>query len=257
MKISTSRDNKILKYLLPTLLWLAVWTIAACLVNKELLIPSPHAVLKKMFSLVITSAFWKAVGASLLRIFAGILTGVVLGVGLSLATVFSRSADYIFSPAIRILRTTPVASFIILILLWVKSSFVPAVVSGLMVLPVIWENTSTGLKSTDPGLLEMADVYELGFKKQLKYIYKSSAMPYFFSGLSTAIGLAWKAGVAAEVLCLPNAGLGTQVFYSKIYLDSPSLFAWTIIVVILSLLLETAVRRIFMNKLSRGEKNAD
>ena len=64
------------------------------------------------------------------------------------------------------------------------------------------------------------------------------------AGVCTAIGLAWKSGVAAEVLCLPKAAIGTQVYYSKIYLETPSLFAWTAVVIVLSMLLERIVRRL-------------
>ena len=65
-----------------------------------------------------------------------------------------------------------------------------------------------------------------------------SLQRFLAAGLSNAIGRGWKAAVAGEVLCLPLKALGTQIYYSKLYLEIPDLFAWTVAVVVLSLLLE-------------------
>ena len=139
---------------------------------------------------------------------------------------------------VRIVRATPVASFIVLMLLWVRTAFLPSLISALMVLPILWGNVTRGIRETDPLLLEMGEVYGFGFWKQKRLIYLPSVLPYFTSGCKTALGLAWKSGVAAEVLCLPKQAIGTQVYYSKIYLETPSLFAWTLVVIILSFFVE-------------------
>lgn len=243
MKTSTSSLNRILRLLLPAIFWLAVWCAAAAVVGKELLIPSPLAVLRRLGELVITAHFWRSTAASLARIFFGAAAGVVLGTVLAVLTCRFTLADWLLSPAIRVIRSTPVASFIILVLLWVKTGRVPGVISALMVLPILWESVSAGIRSVDPQLLELARAYRFGRGKTMRYVYLPCVMPHFSAGVCTAIGLAWKSGVAAEVLCLPKAAIGTQVYYSKIYLETPSLFAWTAVVIVLSLLLEKLVRR--------------
>ena len=113
-----------------------------------------------------------------------------------------------------------------------------------MVLPVVWESVSAGIRSADPQLLELARSYQFSRRKLICYVYLPAVRPHFAAGVCTAIGLAWKSGVAAEVLCLPKAAIGTQVYYSKIYLETPSLFAWTAVVIVLSMLLERIVRRL-------------
>ena len=245
VKTSTSSpSNKILKGLLPAAFWLAVWWGAAAWVGQELLIPSPLAVVRRLGELASTGLFWRSAGVSLLRIFCGALAGVALGTLCAAATCRFPLADWILSPAVRVVRATPVASFIILVLLWVKTGRVPGVISCLMVLPVLWESVSTGIRAADPQLLELGRAYRFSRGKVLRYVYFPAIRPHFASGVCNAIGLAWKSGVAAEVLCLPKAAIGAQVYYAKIYLETPSLFAWTIVVIVLSLLLETLVRRL-------------
>ena len=244
MTSTSPRPDKLLRILLPAIFWLAVWAVAARYISKELLLPTPMAVGRRLGELVVTADFWRTAGASLLRIFCGAAAGVLLGSLLAVLTCRFALADCLLSPAIRVVRATPVASFIILVLLWVKTGRVPGVISALMVLPILWESVSAGIRSADPQLLEFAGAYRFGRLKTIRYVYSISIMPHFSSGVCTAIGLAWKSGVAAEVLCLPKAAIGTQVYYAKIYLETPSLFAWTAVVILLSLVLERLVRRL-------------
>lgn len=248
MKTSTLRNNRVLRILLPTVFWLAVWQIAASVVGQELLIPTPIAVLKRFCELVVISGFWIAAGMSLLRIFVGAFLGGLLGILLAALTCRFSIVDMIVSPALRVIRVIPVASFIILVLLWVRKGAVPAVISGLMVMPVMWESVTVGIRSVDPQLLEMADCYGMNWTAKIQRIYLPSIKPNLVGGIRNCVGLAWKSGVAAEVLCLPKNAVGSQVYYSKIYLETPSLFAWTITVVLLSLILEKLIFLILRDK---------
>lgn len=256
--------RKICRVMGPLLFWLLVWELLALAVDhrdlsaawsagdwsalleelcrgQELLLPAPLAVMEELWDLAVLPEFWQAAGSSLLRIFGGVLSGVLLGSALAALTSASGWADWLFSPAVRVVRAVPVASFIILVLLWVERSLVPLVISALMVLPVVWGNVSRGAAQTDRQLLELARAYRFGRWKTLSLVYVPSVLPYFASACRTALGLGWKAGVAAEVLCLPPAAIGTQVYYAKIYLETPALFAWTLVVIALSLGLEGAM----------------
>jgi NitT/TauT family transport system permease protein len=241
------------RWLLPLLFWVAVWTAAALAVSQELLIPGPRLVLSRLLELGAAAEFWIAAGKSLLRIFTGFLCGAALGTLLAAATAASGIADLLLSPAIKVVRATPVASFIVLVLLWVRTGWVPAVISALMVIPVVWGNVSRGIAEVDRDLLEAAEAYRFGKWKTLVLLYIPSVRPYFVSGCVTALGLAWKAGIAAEVLCWPKEAIGTQLYYSKLYLETPSLFAWTLVVIVLSMLLEQLLKALF--RLRKGERN--
>ena len=247
----SAKDRKLhpaLKFILPLAFWLLLWQLIAVAVNKSLLIPRPHEVAKRLLELAATVSFWKSAGLSLLRIFAGCFAGIVLGGVLAVITACNRIADAVISPAVRLIRATPVASFIILILLWVKTGRVPIVVSCLVVIPMIWENVRAGIASTDSLLLEMAHMYRFRRLTVWKHIYFPSVRPQLLSGASNSIGLAWKSGVAAEVLCLPKLAIGTWIYNSKLYLETPSLFAWTIVVVLLSMIFEKGIKKLLAVK---------
>ena len=114
--------------------------------------------------------------------------------------------------------------------------------SALMALPVAWRSARQGIAEADPLLLELAGAYRLGRWRTVTHVYLPAALPALIAGRETALGLAWKAGVAAEVLCQPKWAMGTGLQVSKAYLDAPALFAWTAAIVLLSLLTERLLR---------------
>lgn len=245
MTTSTTSRKRFLRAVLPPVFWLGVWQLGAAAIDQalrgrgnELLLPYPMTVVRALAGLAGTGDFWLTVLASLGRILAGMALGTALGLLLAGLTCLSPLLDALLSPAIRVVRATPVASFILLVLLWVYRSWVPVVISALMVLPVVWSNMSRGIQEVDRDLLEMARAYRFSRGKTLALVYLPSLRPYFLSAVTTSMGLAWKSGVAAEVLCLPRPSIGTQIYNTKLYLEIPDLFAWTAVVVALSLLLE-------------------
>lgn len=239
------RFRHFFRLLLPLAFWLGVWQLAGWLVERsvegrgnELLLPYPATVFRILAQLVVTAAFWRSVAASLLRIFGGLVVGVAVGSALAALTGASRTAHWLLAPAIRVVRATPVASFILLVLLWTSRDAVPVIVSALMVVPVMWETMSQGIAATDEKLLEMAKAYRFSQWKTIRLIYLPSIKPYFSAALINAVGLAWKSGAAAEVLCVPKQAIGSRIYQAKLYLEIPELFAWTVTVVFLSSLLE-------------------
>jgi NitT/TauT family transport system permease protein len=240
-----SRGKKLLKIALPLAVWLGVWQLAAVLVDLELLLPGPVSVAGRLATLAGTAQFWLTAAASLGRIFAGFALGAVVGTLGAAVAAACPPADWILSPAVKVVRATPVASFIVLVLLWAPTGRVPAIIAGLMVLPVLWGNVRKGVDQTDPKLLEAARMYRFSRWKVFRLVYAPSVLPYFASGCSTALGLAWKAGVAAEVLCQPRLAIGARLYGAKITLETDSLFAWTLVVIVLSFLVEYALGFLF------------
>ena len=249
MTPSTTGLNRLLRALLPPLFWLGVWQGAAWLVElwvegrgNELLLPYPLTVLRALVRLAGEGTFWASAAASLGRVVLGMAAGTLLAALLAAAAWASPWVRRIFSPAVRVVRAAPVASFILLVLLWTGRDAVPAVIAALMVLPVVWDSLSQGIRAVDPKLLELGRAYRFSRGKLLTLLYLPSLRPYLLSALTTGAGLAWKSGVAAEVLCLPLPALGTQIYQTKYYLEIPELFAWTGVTVALSLLLEGLLR---------------
>lgn len=231
------------KRALAALLWIVIWAFAAAWVGKELLLPGPAAVCRSLGALVVTEGFWRAVGGSLGRIMAGFFLGACLGTALGAATAAFGWCDWLFSPALRAVRTVPVVSFILLLYFWLPTGQVPTAVAALMALPVVWRSARQGIAAADPLLLELGGHYKLGLWRRVGLIYIPAAMPALAAGWETALGLAWKSGIAAEVLCQPKWAAGSQLQIAKSYLDSPGLFAWTVVIVVLSLALEGLLKR--------------
>ena len=163
---------------------------------------------------------------------------VVLGVMLAVVCCRSRLLDALLSPLVTMVKSTPVASFIILLLIWVGRDLLPTVIVVLMVLPVVWGNVCAGIRNTDPLLLRTARVFGFSRWRTLRRVYVPSVMPHFLSACRTSLGLAWKSGIAAEVLTVPTMSIGKMLFESKLYWEVTDLFAWTVVVILCSLIIE-------------------
>lgn len=264
MTRSTTSDkplsHRVLGGVLAAIFWIVVWHIAATAINQELLIPTPWRVLQTLSSLVVTAPFWKAVGISLLRICAGFLAALAVGSLLAVLTARFRLIRVLFSPLLHIVRAAPVASFIILTLVWIATDLVPVFISFLMVLPIVWVNVEQGIRRIDPKLKEVAAVYRLGHWRTFWHISVPSVMPFFLTAGVNGLGFAWKSGIAAEVICRPALSIGRELQGAKLTLETPEVFAWTAVVIALSIVLEQALLRVtnaLMAKAGKEETHVD
>ncbi len=226
------------------LFWILVWEAGALLVSREVLLPSPIRVLKRLVDFLAEPSFYQTVFLSLLRILCGFAAGAIAGFALALLAFFFRPVEILLSPLFTTIRATPVASFIILALVWIGRSSVPTFTSFLMVLPIVYENTYRGFASTDRVLVDAARVFNCRGFNRLKFLYLPSAAPAILSGVHISFGLAWKSGVAAEVLCSLKYSIGGEIYYSKLYLESVDLMAWTLTVIVLSLAFEAILSQV-------------
>jgi len=238
-----SAVKKISKIILISLFWFFVWEGASLIIGKPLLFPSPIDVIIRLFELIITKNFIVSCLYSLGRVGLGIVIAIVLGFITALLCSFSKILYEILYPFITVIKSTPVASFIILIWIFVGNSTTPVFISALMVFPIVFSNVYQGIKNVDKDLLEVCKIYGINKKKTLKSLYVPSVLPYFQSALLSSIGLGWKAGIAAEVLCTPVKSIGKAIFESKTYIEYVDLFAWTMAVIILSLIFELVLTK--------------
>ena len=226
------------------LLWLAVWQLAAAAVGKELLIPYPRAVFLTLAELGKTAEFWRAVLLTMLRITAGYVSGLIIGSVCAVLSARFRVFRDFFAPILHLIRAVPVASFIILALVWIKSAYLSVFISFLMVLPMIWSNVENGIRNLDNGYAEMGRVFGLS---PLKILFKIK-LPLIM------LGFAWKSGVAAEVICRPVNSIGRLLQDAKLYLETPRVFALTAVVAALSLLIELIIKRLARRYLNDKNK---
>ena len=248
-----SRFNKSLVGLAAIIFWLLIWHIISVSVDLQVLLPSPMSVFQKLIELASTSKYWLAVTMSFAKIFLGIIIGTVIALILAVMTAKVNTFNYIFSLPLNVIKATPVASFIIMALVWVKSSNLAAFVTTVMVLPIVWSNMHEGISTVDKKLLEVGKCYSFTHKKTIKYIYLPHIRPFFVSAIMSAAGLGWKAGIAAEVIASPKNAIGAYLNDSKVYLETEEMFAWTITVIILSVAIQYLLKLLTEKYLGRGK----
>ena len=225
--------------------WLAVWQAAAMAIGQEVFLVSPVQALRCLLRLLPQADFWHRVGFSAGRILLGFGLGVVCSAALAVAAEICPAAEILIAPVLQLVKATPVASFIILALVWVRGSSLSVLISFLMVLPVLYGAVRTGIRAADPQLLEMAKVFRLPLGRRLRAVWLPAVLPAFRQGCSVALGICWKSGVAAEVIGLPNGSIGDALYRAKITLSTGELFAWTFVIILLS----AAFEKLFLRAL--------
>lgn len=227
------------------LFWLAVWQAAAMAIGQEVFLVSPVQALRCLLQLLPQADFWHRVGFSAGRILLGFGLGVVCSAVLAVAAEVCPTAEALIAPVLQLVKATPVASFIILALVWVRGTSLSVLISFLMVLPVLYGAVRTGIRAADPQLLEMAKVFRLPLGRRLRAVWLPAVLPAFRQGCSVALGICWKSGVAAEVIGLPNGSIGDALYRAKITLSTGELFAWTFVIILLS----AAFEKLFLQAL--------
>jgi len=230
--------------LLSAAFWILVWYLCARRVASELILPSPFQTFERLLELLGTSEFYIISFKSILHILLGALCGLLAGV---IAAVLSSSVKFIdelLKPLVTVVRATPVASFIVIAVLWLGRGVLPAFISALMVFPIIFLNVKTGIENVSKEKRKLIKIFNVSFFDSLKKIYLPSVLPYFFSAAITSLGLAWKAGIAAEVLAFTPDSIGRKVSESKNLLETTDLFAWTATIIIISLIIEFIFKKL-------------
>lgn len=240
-------NHKFIKHIFIAIFWLGVWQVLYEVIDRELYLPAPLAVMKELGRQVQLPDFWRSIVSSMLRVIYGILLSVVAGTFLGVLSGLYPLLFDLLNPLVNIIKSTPVMSFIIIALIWFASSEVPVFICFLMCFPLIWTNMVEGIRQVDQKLLEMAKVYHVKASGVLRSVYLPSLRPFFASAMTASLGLGWKASVAAEVLSHPRFAIGSNLHTAKAYLDTAGLFSWTLVVVGLSFLFE-----VLFVKLIRG-----
>lgn len=236
---------KILKAALVAAFWVSVWYFISLHVGREILVPSPARTWETFLALAGTEKFRTAVAKSLLRIISGFLLALAGGCLGAVLSYRFRFFEELFSPLLNLVRAVPVASFIILALVWIKTDTLPVFISFFMVLPIIWDNMLHGMRGVEKAALEAAAVDGAGKWAQIFFIILPNLAPAFLSSAVTGLGFAWKSGIAAEVICRPPESLGNMLASAKNYLESAEVFAITATVIVLSLIFETLLKSLY------------
>lgn len=236
------------------LLALAVWQALAMSVGQQLLVPSPLSVLVRLSNIWQESGFWSTVWFTLRKIIAGFLLGLGFGLGLGALAGRFPLFEILFRPWAVMIKSVPVASFIIICLIWMSSARLSVFISFLMVLPILYTNVLQSIRSVDKQLLEAVKVFGLSWPKRVLYLWLPQLKPYLLSACTVSLGISWKAGIAAEIIGIPAGSIGRMFYDAKVYFNTVDLFAWTVIVVVISVLFEKGFLALLRGAFGRLEK---
>ncbi|MBQ4088666.1 MAG: ABC transporter permease subunit [Clostridia bacterium] len=218
--------------------WLCIWQLGAMWVDQEILLVSPLRAIQALWEMMLTEDFYIAIAGSLSRIAIGFGAALIAGVMLAAVARFVMPVRMLLAPVMSAIKATPVASFVILALIWISSKNLSVVMSFLIVLPVVYSNFLDGLDRADVKLIEMAKVFRMPFARQIRAIYWPAAFPYLLTSVRLSLGMCWKAGIAAEVIAQPRNSIGSALQRAKVFFSTPELFAWTLAIIIISVALE-------------------
>jgi len=244
--------NSTLWTILGSIAVLALWEIASRTFSSALILPGPLPVIRNLFKLAAGPHFLPAIHGSFFRVLFSLFLAIPFSLLIGIPAGLNERFNAFLRPVFSIISATPVLSIILIALLWFGQDQVPVFAAFLMVFPVMTSNTIAGVRSSDPGLLEMTRVY--GFTKldTLRHLYFPAIAPYLLAGARTSLALAWKVVVAAEVLSQPTNALGTGMQTAKAQLETTELFAWTVVTVVFAGMCDLALALFWKRKKNVG-----
>lgn len=217
---------------------LLVWQTAAVAVDQSILLVSPIDVALRLTTIWQVEGFASSIWFSFYHIAGGFLLALVSGILLAALSGRFKWVETALWPFMITVKTVPVASFVVICLIWLSAQNLSVFISFLIVLPVVYGNVLQGIKSEDGKMLEVAEVFRMPVLRRVLYIHMPQLKPFILSACATALGMSWKAGIAAEIIGTPDGSIGKQLYYAKIYLDTDDLLCWTVIIVIVSVAFE-------------------
>lgn len=238
------------RWLFPLAFWLCAWQILALIVDHSFLFPGIPETLAALENLLTKGSFYLAVGLSSLRVLLGLMLGIGAGILISALCHYSSTAASLILPAVSVIKSTPVASFIILLWVMMSGDALSVFIGFLMVMPVITQNLIEGYAAIDPGLREVADVFDMSPMNRLKLLIIPTLKKYLVPAVITSSGLAWKAEIAAEIIAYTKRSIGQGINDAKYNMDTPTVFAWTVVIILFSIALE----KITKSLLGRSKK---
>ena len=239
--------KEVLKKVGAALLALTFWEIAALLIHQRILLVTPVAVARRLCTIWRVEGSARAIWFSFYHIAGGFLLGLILGCLLAYLAAKHPVVETLLWPWMATIKSVPVASFVVICLIWLSARNLSVFISFLIVIPIIYQNVLEGLRAENREMQEVATVFQLPWRKRFRYIELPKLRPFLLSACRVTTGMAWKAGIAAEIIGVPNGSIGKMLYTAKIYLDTDDLLAWTVIIVVISVVAE----KVFLAGLSR------
>lgn len=236
--------NNLFRFILPFFFWMILWWLGASIVDNSFLFPNVDETLLALVNLVTKPSFYLVVLLTTIRVLLGFLIGCVFGFVLAIICNKFSIVEELVIPIITIIKATPVASFIVLLWVMLSGDALSIFIGFLMVMPIIWQNTMDAYSSIDKNLLEVTEIFEFSSKKRFKILVLPTLKKFLYPAIITSAGLAWKAEIAAEIIAYTKKSIGQGINDAKYNMDTPTVFAWTLLIILFSILLEFGTKKL-------------
>lgn len=231
----------LIKYFIQGIFWIGLWELISRMIGSSIILPSPFAVFQQGISMVFDEFFWLLLFKTLINILVGLTIGVIFGAIFAILAFFFKMIKWIIDPFVNLIKTTPVAALIILLLVWIKSANIAWVLVSFVVFPNIYLNISEELQQADIKIIEVFEVFRVSKFKRFRFFYLPISLNSIYKSLPFIIGFAWKSGISGEIISQAKNTLGNEIYISKVYLEIDTLFAYVFLLIIIASLFEKFV----------------
>ena len=216
------------------LLWIVVWQLASMAIGTDLLLAGPISTFTALVRDVVEPAFLSTVGFTLTRVMSGFILAFILALVLGiLSTSFSAVYEFI-APVLSAMKSVPVACIVVLLLIWIGSRNVSFVAVVFVALPALYFSVTEACSARDTSFDALLKTLRVSRIRRWLATTWPDLVPFLIASGKTCVGMSWKAGVAAELIGIPQGSMGDRVYQAKLLFDTADLFAWTIVVVLLA-----------------------
>ena len=240
MKKFLAKFGGVIYPLVAICLLIAVWEIFAAAVNIELIVPDVKTTFSHLFALLGQKTFYKAVGNTLLRSLISFALAAVFAMALSLLSLID-AIKKLLSPIIKVMRSIPTMSIILLTVIWLKPSTSPILITFLIIFPIMYSGFFSAITGVDKELIEMSKTYKVPIKNRIFQLYLPQIMPSALDNMQSSISFTVKVIISAEVIAQTRNSMGIMMQLARGYLETAELLAWTLAAIALSYLLELVV----------------
>lgn len=225
-------------YVISIIVLFMVWFLLYLIIDHQLILPSPLHVFRKLTIMASTYKMYQIIFHTLLRLFLAISLSALIGIILAMLSYFHTQFKLLIKPYITILRTIPVISIVVILLIVLGFTWTPYVITFLMVFPIIYQGTLHGLESINHELIDVIKLEEKHVIKMIFGFYIPQIKSDIFLSFLQSFSLGLKVLVMAEYLAQTKNSIGNELYLAKVNLFYDEVFAWTIVLILIATLIE-------------------
>jgi len=233
--------------------FILLWQLIAVIINNDIYIPRIQQVIEAIKIIFNEQNFLKVILSSFYRTMFSYLLALIFSMILGVLGKVYPFFQYLMQPINSFGKTIPTMVLVVLSLVWFDKDKTPFVVGFAITFPILYEGIRNGLMQIDKKITDMTKIYEVSLKDKIKKIYFPVMKFYFMSIFVSTFSLTFKTVIAGEVHGQPKFGIGSQIQLEKVNFNVSGIFAWIVIIVIISLVLEM-INKLFKEKTYRWIK---